>query len=40
MLCSLPYNWPKPVVASLSEGGMLPEDSILKERLVFFQLIE
>jgi hypothetical protein len=26
--------------AFLSVGGLLPEDSILKERLVFFQLIE
>jgi hypothetical protein len=26
--------------AFLPVGGLLPEDSILKERLVFFQLIE
>jgi hypothetical protein len=27
-------------IAFLSVGGLLPEDSILKERLVLFQLIE
>jgi hypothetical protein len=39
--CSLGFfKKPKFFDAFLSVGGLLPEDSILKERLVFFQLIE
>jgi hypothetical protein len=34
------YKKPKFFAAFLSVGGLLPEDSILKERLVLFQLIE
>jgi hypothetical protein len=34
------FKKPKFFDAFLLVGGLLPEDSILKERLVFFQLIE
>jgi hypothetical protein len=34
------FKKPKFSVAFLSAGGLLPEDSILKERLVFFLMTE
>jgi hypothetical protein len=34
------FKKPKFFAVFLSVGGLLPEDSILKERLVFFQLTE
>jgi hypothetical protein len=42
-LCAMQFGLfkkPKFFAAFLSVGGLLPEDSILKERLVFFQLTE
>jgi hypothetical protein len=40
MLCSKAFKKPKFFAAFLSVGCLLPEDSILKELLDFFLMIE